>query len=192
VYLHWLAEYAARYQLCIWAYCLMTNHIHLVVTPSFDLALARTMQAVQSRYSSRMNKEYHWNGHLWQGRFFSCPLDESYFWQAIRYVERNPLRARITERAEEYRWSSAAAHCGLVTDPLLAPLPAENMIAPDGWSGWLDGEDGDELLILRAGTLSGRPCGSPDFVENLSTVMGRSLHAKPRGRPRKNITSLEE
>ena len=97
-----------------------------------------------------------------------------------------------TECPEEYPWSSAAAHCGLVTDPLLTPLPAENMIAPAGWSGWLDGDDGDELLMLRAATLSGRPCGSPDFVDNLSTVMGRSLHEKPRGRPRKNETSFVE
>ena len=192
VYLAYLRRYSEEYGLQIWAYCLMTNHIHLVATPDQENALSFTLKALHSRYTQRQNFLHHWAGHLWQGRFFSTPLDESYFWRAMRYVERNPVRAGLVERAEDYRWSSAAAHCGLVNTTLLEPLPAENIISSEGWSGWLAGEDvADDLLLLRAATASGRPCGSQEFVEELETLLGRYLQAKPRGRPRKSQSLLD-
>lgn len=184
LYLQWLREYAQKYQMRLWAYCLMTNHLHLVTTPDDDLSLALTMRSLHSRYTQRQNAVHRWTGHLWQGRFASAPLDESYFWRAIRYVERNPVRAGLVARAEDYPWSSAAAHCGLADNPLLEPLPAENFIRQSEWSRWLSGEDGEDLPVLRAATASGRPCGAPDFIERVSTLIGRPLHAK-RGRPRK-------
>ena len=126
------------------------------------------------------------------GTFFSAPLDECYFWRAIRYVERNPVRAGLVERAEDYIWSSAAAHCGLVNNPLLEPLPTENCISSEGWSAWLTVEDvADDLKLLRAATSSGRPCGSQEFVEEMETLLGRPLQAKPRGRPRKSQPQLK-
>ncbi|HEY3379897.1 MAG TPA: transposase [Armatimonadota bacterium] len=191
-YLQWLAEYAHKYQVRIWAYCLMTNHIHLVLTPEQECSLASTMRALHSRYTQRQNFIHQWAGHLWQGRYFSTALDEAYFWHAIRYVERNPVRADLVERAEDYSYSSAAGHCGLIHDPLLEPLPAETMIGPAGWSGWLAGEDGDELFALRASTASGRPCGSVSFLARLASMLGRPLHAKPRGRPRKSGSTIAE
>ena len=75
-------------------------------------------------------------GHLWQGRYFSAPLDESYGWHTIRYVERNPRRAKLVERAEDYPWSSASAHCGLVTDSVLSPIPPDHILTAAGWSDW--------------------------------------------------------
>jgi len=185
VYLHWLAEYATKYQLRIWACCLMPNHVHLVVTPEREDTLARTMQAVQSRFTQRLNSRLHWHGHLWQGRFFSAPLDEYYFWHALRYVERNPVRAGLVARAETYPWSSAAAHCGVAPTNLLAPLPAETLMGADGWSAWLAGAEGEAILSLRAATSSGRPCGTLAFVEQMSSALGRPLQAPQRGRPRK-------
>ena len=107
LYLQWLAAYKEKYHLRIWAYCLMTTHMHLVATPEQETSLALTMQALHSRYTQRQNFLFHWVGHLWQGRFFSAPLDETYFWHAIRYVERNPVRAGLVERAEDYPWSRA-------------------------------------------------------------------------------------
>ena len=187
VYLQWLAEYAAKYAVDIWAYCLMSNHIHLVATPNMPLGLAQTMRAVQSRFTQRQNRQFHWTGHLWQGRYFSAPLDESYCWHAIRYVERNPLRAKLVERAEDYPWSSAAAHCGLVTVPVLSPITIDHMLTTAGWSDWLAGDDGDEMLTLRAATASGNACGGSDFVERLSTIIGRPLQVKPRGRPKNRV-----
>ncbi len=192
VYLQWLAEYAAKYNVSIWAYCLMLNHIHLVVTPNSPNALAHTMQAVQSRFTQRQNNQFHWEGHLWQGRFFSAPLDDSYFWHAIRYVERNPCRAKLVDRAEDYRWSSAAAHCGLVTDQILSPIIGEPAMTEVEWSDWLAGDEGDEIRLLRAATDSGNACGGPDFIARLSSIIGRPLQVKPRGRPKKLISQIVE
>ena len=96
------------------------------------------------------------------------------------------------ERAEDYTWSSAAAHCGLVNSPLLEPLPTGNCITTEGWSVWLAGEDvADDLTFLRAATSSGHPCGSQEFVEEMETLLGRPLQAKPRGRPRKSQPQLK-
>lgn len=186
LYLHWLTDYAHKYQVRIWAYCLMTNHIHLVATPDQEGAFAGTMRALHSRFTQRQNVAHQWTGHLWQGRYFSAPLDAAYFWHAIRYVERNPVRMGLVERAEDYPWSSAAAHCGLCPDPLLEPLPVDNLIRPDAWSDWLAGADGDELGTLRAATASGHPCGSESFRERLASLLGCPLPARPRGRPRKS------
>ena len=113
--------------------------------------------------------------------------EESCCWHAIRYVERNPLRAKLVERAEDYPWSSAAAHCGLVTVPVLSPITIDHMLTTAGWSDWLAGDDGDEMLSLRAATASGNACGGSDFVECLSTIIGRPLQVKPRGRPKNRV-----
>ena len=111
-YLDLLRDYAERHTLEVLAYCLMTNHVHLVVLPRTADALPQALKPLHMRHAQRINRVHGWNGHLWQGRYFSSPLDEDYVWAAIRYVELNPVRSRMTERAENYPWSSAAAHCG--------------------------------------------------------------------------------
>jgi transposase len=123
-------------------------------------------------------------GHLWQGRPFSCPLDGEHLWVAARYVERNPVRAGLVPRAEEYPWSSAAAHCGLRRDPLVAGDLERRGVVED-WASWLAEPDGEEdLASLRRQTRSGRPLGAEAFVQHLETLAGRSLTAKPVGRPK--------
>ena len=111
-YLDWLKEYAEKYEVDILAYCLMTNHIHLVAVPKTEAGLQRMLKPPPMRYAQRINRTRSWKGHLWQGRFSSSALDEAYLWAVVRYVERNPVRARIVRKAENYPWSSAAAHCG--------------------------------------------------------------------------------
>jgi len=103
-YLEWLQEYCERYDVDVLAYCLMTNHIHLVAVPNTDDGLHRALKPLHMRYAQRINRERAWKGHLWQGRFFSSPLDEAYMWAAIRYVEWNPVRAKMAVRAEDYHW----------------------------------------------------------------------------------------
>ena len=93
----------------------------------------------------------------------------------------------LVERAEDYPWSSAAAHCGLVTVPVLSPITINHMLTTAGWSDWLAGDDGDEMLSLRAATASGNACGGSEFVKRLSTIIGRPLQAKPRGRPKNRV-----
>ena len=105
-YLEWLEGYSKKYRLDILAYCLMTNHVHVVAVPHAVDSLARTLHALHSRHGRMVNLEQGWTGHLWQGRFLSAPLDEKHLFAAVRYVERNPVRAGIVKQAQEYPWSS--------------------------------------------------------------------------------------
>ena len=184
-YLEWLREYSRKHGLKILAYCLMTNHVHLVVVPINRETLERVMRPLHMRYAQYVNKAMGWSGHLWQGRFFSSALDDRYFWTAVRYVERNPVRARLVDKAADYIWSSAAAHCGRKKDTILSPdFPPHGII--EDWSAWLHEPDKqEELDILRRNTHKGLPCGKDSFVKRLETLLNRSLSFRPRGRPKK-------
>jgi putative transposase len=187
VYLAWLQAYCVALGLEVRAYCLMSNHIHLVAVPATDDALQRVLKPLHMRYAQRINRRQGWTGHLWQGRFFSSPLDDAYLWATVRYVERNPVRAGMVRRAEDYRWSSAAAHCGLRTDLLLASATAwaRGFLAAQDWSAWLaEGDEDEELSTVRRNVNKGLPCGSDDFVSQLSQRAGRSLAHRPQGRPK--------
>lgn len=180
-----LREYAVKHGLAVRAWCLMTNHFHLVAIPARAGSLAETLKPVNLRYAQHVNWTRNLTGRLWQGRFYSCPLDERHFWAAVRYVERNPVRAKLVRRAWDWPWSSAAGHCGLRTDPLTTgPLEL-----PQGVSDWREllrePEDATMLKTLQTHTLTGRPAGDKSFVAKLERLLGRRLHALPVGRPRK-------
>ena len=188
VYLDWLGEYCEKYKVQILAYCLMTNHVHMVVVPGSEKALERVLRPLHTRYAQRINRARNWKGHLWQGRFFSSALDETYMWAAIRYVERNPVRARMVRRAENYLWSSAAAHCGLKADHVLCAEPAwvAQRASVGDWATWLSEPDQEEQLdVLRRHVERGLPCGSESFVRKLERRGGQLLQPRPRGRPKK-------
>ena len=119
-YLHVLGRNALKYDMDIWAYCLMTNHVHLIVVPQTLESLADALRDTHTSYAQFFNKRYDFSGHLWQARFYSCVLDEQHAWSAVRYVERNPVRASITTRAEDHPWSSASSHCSRDYNPLLS------------------------------------------------------------------------
>jgi len=185
VYLEWLAECANRHGVRVWAYCLMRNHVHLVAVPERPSSLARCLAQLHMRHSQRLNRRTGQRGHLWQGRFYSSALDERHTWAAVRYAETNPVRAGEAGRAEEYRWSSAAAHCGLRADPVLSgDFPPAGAVAD--WSVWLAEEETPELLReIRSSTHTGRPCGDREFVDGLEGQLGRVLAAKSVGRPKR-------
>jgi len=113
LYLEWLEKYCQKHAVDIMAYCLMTNHIHLILRPGKEDGLQNVLKPLHMRYAQYINKLKGWSGHLWQGRFFSFALNDNYTSSVIRYAERNPVRAGMVEKAEEYVWSSAADHCGL-------------------------------------------------------------------------------
>jgi putative transposase len=187
VYLEWLQQYSHQHQLEILAYCLMTNHIHLVAVPGNTDSLQRALKPLHMRYAQRINRQKGWKGHIWQGRYFSAPLDERYMWAAIRYVERNPVRARMVKKAESYLWSSAAGHCGLLEDKVLSNKAIWKKMPNniEDWSTWLaEGDGSDELIMLRRNIDKGLPCGSADFIKNLEKVTGRFLRFRPPGRPK--------
>ena len=102
-YLELLQQYCKKYRVAVLAYCLMDNHVHLVLTPETADGLQKVLKPVHMRYAQYMNKLNGWKGHLWQGRFFSSALDERYTCSTIRYVERNPVQANMIEATEEYR-----------------------------------------------------------------------------------------
>jgi len=119
-YVGFARKYADLHGLAVWAYCLMTNHVHLVAVPVRKASLALALRDTHAVYAMRFNALAGVTGHLWQGRFYSCPLDEAHLWAAVRHVERNPVRAGLVSHAGDYPWSSAAAHCGRAGDPLLS------------------------------------------------------------------------
>lgn len=175
-----VAHYFAQQQLQVWAYCLMTNHVHFVVVPSDEDALGRAFRDAHACYALAFNQRHRLNGHLWQGRFFSCPLDGDHLWAAVRYVERNPVRAGMAVQAESYPWSSAAAHCGGAADGLLSgDFPPPNAI-PD-WREWLSTQPEEDMDHLRRCTRTGRPCGSTSFVERLEHSLARPLNPQKPG-----------
>ena len=178
VYLRLLREQCVRLAIRIWAYTLMTNHVHLIAVPNNARALSVGLKIAHGDYTSYFNKKYGEVGHGWQERFKASALDEAYLWNAVRYVERNPVRAGMIDRAEDYPWSSAAAHCGLHEDPLLSnDLPMVGQI-PD-WSAWLRNELPVEALkLIRDRTCTGRPCGDDDFVRKVGAQLGRDLALK--------------
>ena len=170
----------------VWAYCLMTNHVHLLVVGHRPDSLASAIGRTHMRFARWTNRRQGWSGHLWANRFFSTPLDEHHLWQAVRYVELNPVRAGIVERAEDYPWSSARAHCFGTDDALLADSrPFPGPIAH--WSSWLaQGLDPEAIAELRQNTATGRPTGSPEFTSRLEQQLGRLLRPAKRGRKPKS------
>lgn len=189
VYLDWLEQYSRRFSVRVLAYCLMTNHVHIVAIPGTKQALEQVFRPLHTRYAQRVNRAHGWAGHLWQGRYFSAALDDTYLWAAIRYVERNPVRARMVHKAEDYPWSSASAHCGLKADAVLDSDAAwfDQSRPVDNWSEWLSQDDDNRQLdVLRRNVESGHPCGSDAFVDELERAAGRALRPRGRGRPAKN------
>lgn len=187
-YLDWLKEYAEKYKVDILAYCLMTNHIHLIAVPSTEEGLQQVLKPLHMRHAQRINRERGWKGHIWQGRYFSSALDDDYLWAAMRYVERNPIRAKMVRKAENYRWSSAGGHCGLKQDPLLTKKPywCKQFEGIGDWSAWLaEGDEPEKLEVLRRNVEKGLPCGSEKFIHRLEKMTGRALQYRPRGRPRR-------
>jgi len=184
-YLAWLKEYSEKYSLDVWAYCLMSNHVHFVCVPRNDDSLARAFNTLHMRYSQYYNRKMGVTGHLWQGRFFSCILDEEHLYAAIRYVENNPVRAGVVHEPESYKWSSTRGHCGIVSDEILSDT-CYLCDEIDDWSKYLrDSEPQEVIETLRKNVASGRPCGDEDFIKSIEKIVGRPLGVLPRGRPRK-------
>ena len=193
-YLYLLREHAKQLGIDIAAYCLMPNHVHLVVVPSTAHAMHYALKAVNGQYAQRINRMRDQKGHLWQGRYFSSPLDESHFSNAVRYVELNPVDAGMVVAAEDYAWSSAAAHCGIREDPILRPRQEFNVLAGIvDWSRWLAKGVAEEVRqTLRRHTSQNVPCGSPEFVARLELAAGRQLRYRPHGGDRMGAGSPKQ
>ncbi len=186
-YLGWLAEYCRRFGVEIWAYCLMPNHVHHVCVPGTETGLARTFNALHMRYAQYFNLKRNLQGHLWQGRFYSSILDDRHAYEAVRFVETNPLRWRLVNEAQAYPWSSARSHAAEAADPVLQSACPIKARAGD-WTVYLQGPaDIAAVEALRKNMKSGKPCGDREFVRALESMLSRDLTVRPRGRPRKVV-----
>ena len=138
VYLDLLRENLALHEVLLVGYCLMSNHVHLVVIPADAEGLALSMKHTHGRYASYWNVVHNSSGHAWQGRYFSCPLDGPHLWEALRYTELNPVRAQLVTEAHAWAWSSAAAHCAVVqADRFLSTELWQNHWTNTSWREYL-------------------------------------------------------
>jgi putative transposase len=187
VYLDILKEQSDIYGLKLHGYSLMTNHVHQIGTPSQEDSLAKAIGRTHLLYAQYINRLHKRTGHLWHSRFYSCVLDERHFWAALRYVERNPVRAKIVRHAWEYQWSSAAAHVHLVdTTGLIDIEDWQKMGQSAKWQETLrHPDDKGELARLRLNTHIGRPLGSDGFLSKIEHALGRRLRPLPVGRPKR-------
>ncbi len=188
-YAYWISKYALEYEVDIVAYCLMNNHVHFIVIPKRNDSLSGFFKIVHMRYSQYKNEEKKIKGHLWQGRFYSCILDGGHLLRAVRYVERNPVRANIVEQPWDYAWSSARSHVGLEKDPIIKTGGPKNILnklsGEVEWKSFLGWEDEKEIEEIRRKTQKGSAVGSEEFIESLEQKFGYSLDEKKRGRPLK-------
>jgi putative transposase len=187
VYLQLLKEQADKYGLEVLAYCLMDNHVHLVAIPHEEEALAKALGRTHFRYTQYVNRLHRRSGHLWQGRFYSCALDGRHLWPALKYVELNPVRAKLCRRAWQYAWSSAALHSDEKAESELLDLARwYKQVSAKEWRKELaEGLTEDEVARIRLRTHTGRPLGSDRFLSKLETVLGRRVRPLPVGRPKK-------
>lgn len=183
-YLQLLRRYFALFQVDMVGYVLMSNHVHHVLIPAMPTSLAKGIGRLHNDFARWQQIQRNLTGHLWQNRFFSCPLDEDHFWEALRYAELNPVRAGLVRYAWEWPWSSARAH--------VTGIDETGLLNMDLWRTRFDGnrwkrflEEGmkstGDLDRIRLATRTGRPLGGDDFVRRLEALTGRLLRPKKRG-----------
>jgi putative transposase len=175
-----LSEGCASAGVEVWAYCLMPNHVHLILVPGEAGALRAALAEAHRRYSRRINFREGWRGYLWQGRFASAPMDEDHLLAAARYVELNPVRARLGDTAADWPWSSARAHLAGTDDGVARVKPLLNRVGD--WGAFLDqGLSPDRHRAIQSAERTGRPLGGTDFVAALETQLGRPLAKRKPG-----------
>ncbi|MDP2928476.1 MAG: transposase [Candidatus Omnitrophota bacterium] len=179
-YLELLKKYSMECGNKMHAYCLMDNHVHMLATPQQDNSLARTMQKLSLRFTQYINKKYKRTGRLWECRFYSSVVDrEGYLWAVCRYIERNPVRAKIVNKPSQYYWSSAnETHKSDIIESIWDKDQKQK------YMDYLNSpEDDGQIKDIRKKTYSGRPMGSVEFVNRIAKVLKIDLNVRPVGRP---------
>jgi putative transposase len=180
LYKDWLAESCRRFGVACWAYCLMPNHVHLILTPDDGAALALALSRAHRLYAGYVNARARQTGHLFQGRFGSIAMDEDHLMAAARYVALNPVRARLVERAADWPHSSVRAHLSARDDGLVAVRPLLDR-APN-FADLLDTDPDDPgFAALRRNELIGRPLGDRAFQDAIGRRLARIVMPGKRG-----------
>ncbi len=193
LYLRSLQEAAANCQCLVHAYVLMTNHVHLLVTPKQERSLPLMMQAMGRTYVQRLNARYNRTGTLWEGRYKASPVQtDAYLLTCQRYIELNPVRAGMVAAPGEYPHSSYAHHAlgkadSLLTNhPLYIRLHNELSLRQQAYRGLFCDTLSEELLTrLRENTNACTVIGNGRFKKQIATMLGRALPTGKRGRPKK-------
>lgn len=183
---------SAEEAVAIHAFVLMGNHVHLLLSAGHQGAISSMMRRVGQAYAQAFNQRHGRTGALWQGRFKSSLVEtERYLLNVMRYIELNPVRAGIVERAENYRWSSVHKHLGFSSEPMLTPHLIYLGLGKDPddraacWRNWLSqGTTADELAMIRSHAVQECVLGGGEFVDMVTKQMGRPAGYRPRGRPR--------
>ncbi len=182
LYLRLLRESADRSGVRIWAWCLMTNHSHVIAVPEGSESLAWAFGRTHAEYARQTHARLGRCGHLWQARFHSCLLDDSHLRTAIRYVELNPVRAGLVRSAEDYEWSSARTRLQKLPHPLMDDgCPVDD--TSEEWRQFLEADsDGEDIRVLRKATRTGWPAADPETLAEIEKATGMVLHRRKRGR----------
>ena len=189
-YISLMADWCNRFDVEIWFYCLMPNHVHLIAVPQSDDGLRRAIGEAHRRYTRRINFREDWRGHLWQDRFSSFVMDNKYLLAAVRYIAMNPVKAGLSKRPEQYRWSSASAYLRGKADPLVKVRHLNKMV--DDWKEFFkEGVDSGLAERIHKHEHTGRPLGSEKFVLRLEKILNRMLRPKKAGRPKKSIRKVK-
>lgn len=184
-YIGLINKYKKEYKIKVLAYCLMTNHVHFIVIPKTADSLGKFFNTVHMRYSHYLNRLRKKKGHLWQGRFYSCVMDERHVYCGVRYVERNPVRAKMVKRAWEYSWSSAGTHVG--NAPLIGIGLDESIgnMSEIEWKICLEEFNEKEDEEIRKKTQQGLVVAEDVFIKKMEKRLKRSLAYRVLGRPKK-------
>ncbi|MDD5644680.1 MAG: transposase [bacterium] len=184
-YLDLLHSHSKLFNLDIESYCLMPNHVHLILVPHKKGNLALAVGRTHQKYTGIVNKRENWRGYLWQGRFSSFILDEKYLLAATRYLLLNPVRAGMVKKPWDYKWSSARHHLGLKRDPIITGTFLKDMV--DDWRSFLSTETGsNEEMLIKLHERTGRPLGEDSFVEKLEKMLNIKLRKnKPGPKPKR-------
>jgi len=183
-YIELISKFCRKSSTQVWAYCLMPNHVHLIMVPSHKDGLRASLGEAHRRYTRKVNSRNEWRGHLWQERFFSFPMDETHLLAAVRYVERNPVAAQLCQHPEDWQWSSARAHLLGRGDSLVDVRPMLSRI--NDWATYLSSDEDDGIRDrIATSARTGRPLGDELFVQTLEEITGRELAPRRPGRKKK-------
>lgn len=185
-YLDRLLECSEEHRLEVLAYCLLDDRINIVAIPKRENSLSMALRRTHSFYSRWLNAKLRREGHVWQNRYYSCPMETDWAWEAVRYVEQIPVREGIVRRAEKFEWSSAPGHCGLLEDNLISTeWPGRSTKVRD-WAKWLrEKQDPETIEAIERATSRGQALGSQAFINRLEKKLKRPVGPRRIGRPPK-------
>jgi len=191
IYLDLLAQQTLKAGVAVRAYCLMPNHVHLILKPTRADDLGRAVGEAHRRYTNFINARGRWTGHLFQSRFASVVLDDTHLIRAVRYVSLNPVRAHLVGRREDWKWSSVRAHLSGVDDALVTVRPVLDRIPH--LKDLLQVDMEDDFSELRRAESTGSPLGAPEFVAGLESLLGRKIARRAPGRrPTAEVPTAEQ